>query len=94
MDRLEGILRNEPQDAVNIVISTLQAQSGIGEIASLVARFTRGGSLYKSDLSHNERVALMDLIKKMSGELERMQDSLEEAKDFPEPVSLSKIWVK
>lgn len=93
-DRLESIVEENPRDAVNIVLSTLHAQSAIGQIASLVAQFTEDNGEHDSDLSPNERALLMGLIEKLSADLDRLEVALRDDLDFPGPMSLSRIKLK
>lgn len=94
LDRLNGIIYDEPKQAVDLVLSTLKAQSAIGQISSMVAQFTVDGSRRQETLSANERAVLLGMIEDLSDELDELEASLEEHVDVPELISLKQFLAK
>jgi hypothetical protein len=94
MQRLEGIASDAPKDVRSIVLSTLQAQSAIGQLASLIAELTKRGDDNSDDLSSNERAVLLGLIENLSANLDNLEDAIQEKLDTLGPISLSKVQIK
>jgi len=94
MDRLDGIMSDTPKDTTSIVVSTLHAQSALGQVASAVAQFTETGSEHGSELSPNERAVVLGMVEKLSLELDKLEGSLQENMDLPGPISLSQFRAK
>lgn len=94
MQRLEGITSGEPKNAADLVLATLQAQAGIGQLALLVAEFSKRGGYSKDHLSPNERAMLLKLISDLSGNFDLLEDAIESNLDVPGPISISNVVQK
>lgn len=94
MQRLEGITSGEPKKAEDLVLATLQAQAAIGQLAALVAEFSKRGGYRKEHLSPNERAILLNLISDLSSNFDLLEDAIESNLDLPGPISISNVVQK
>ena len=93
MDRLEKFVSSNPQKTADLVVSTLQAQSALGQISLAVAQFTGDGG-HGNKLSSNERAVVLGMVEKLSLELDKLEQSLQDNFDLSGPISLSQYQVK
>jgi hypothetical protein len=94
MDRLDGIMSDAPRDTTSIVLSTLHAQSALGQVALTVAQFTERDSDRGDKLSPNERAVVLGMVENLSAELDKLEGALQDKMDLPGPIALSKLPVK
>ncbi len=84
--RLERVVQEKPEDAIDIVMTTLHAQSAIGQIASAVALFAEKGIGNQGALSANERAVLLGLVEKLVIQLDDLEDALQANMNTSSPV--------
>ena len=94
VDRLDKIVSDDPNDAEDIIVSTLRAQASLGQIAAAVNQFTDGSSEHGKDLSSNERAVLLNMVQELSLNLDRLEHTLQEDVNIPGPISFSEFLEK
>jgi len=92
--KLDTAVIDDPKDMPNILVATLNVQARLGEIASLVARFSRDGRINANDVSENERAALVGAVENLAIDLEKIERSLLDDMAVPGPISAVQAWLK
>ncbi|MFC1665196.1 hypothetical protein ACFL17_06160 [Pseudomonadota bacterium] len=74
---LERIVSQRPEEALDIVLSTLGLQSAVGELSGVIADMRSDDAIDGGVLSDNEQIVLLGLVAKISDDVEEIEEFLQ-----------------
>lgn len=75
--RLERIVADRPEEALDIVLAALELQSAVGELSGVIADMRSDDDIDGGKLSGNERAVLLGLVAKIDEDVRDIEDFLQ-----------------
>ena len=75
--RLERLVAERPDEALDIVLAALDLQAALGELSGVIADMRSDDEIDGGTLSDNERAILLGLVAKVDEDVKEIQESLE-----------------